>query len=369
MSDASCPSPQVRTRRPAATRPRRRGSPLPAGRRGHHAADPTIFAFLIGGIVVAATGYNPISTYQGIFDEHRLNWFFPGPGEPRRADGAEFNLQQTLLVTTPLILTGLAVAFAFRCGMFNIGGQGQYFVGRSSRSGSARRGPACPASCTRCSRSCPPRSPAPLGRGSRAPEGDRRRARGDHDDHAQLDRVSGSARTPSGRRAAAERRNESVPISNDVAESVTAAVCWGEPGAQGLHIGTSSSRSRRCSSTRSSSTGRRSATRCAPSATTRSRALRRDQRRAELLPRDGDLRACSRARRRARHPRLALPPRLARHPDVGRRLHRDRRGAARAQHGDRRRPLARCCSARCSTARPREPTRASSSRARREPRR
>src|SRR5205085_146639 len=35
----------------------------------------------------------------------------------------------TLLQTTTLILTGLAVAFAFRCGMFNIGGQGQYFVG------------------------------------------------------------------------------------------------------------------------------------------------------------------------------------------------------------------------------------------------
>ncbi len=42
---------------------------------------------------------------------------------------AELNLQQTLLITTPLILTGLAVAFAFRCGMFNIGGQGQYIVG------------------------------------------------------------------------------------------------------------------------------------------------------------------------------------------------------------------------------------------------
>src|SRR5207244_112688 len=42
---------------------------------------------------------------------------------------AATNLQQTLLVTTPLVLTGLAVAFAFRCGMFNIGGQGQYIVG------------------------------------------------------------------------------------------------------------------------------------------------------------------------------------------------------------------------------------------------
>jgi simple sugar transport system permease protein len=42
---------------------------------------------------------------------------------------AASNLQQTLLFTTPIILTALAVAFAFRCGMFNIGGQGQYIVG------------------------------------------------------------------------------------------------------------------------------------------------------------------------------------------------------------------------------------------------
>ena len=42
---------------------------------------------------------------------------------------AAFNLQQTLIQTTTLILVGLAVAFAFRCGLFNIGGQGQYLSG------------------------------------------------------------------------------------------------------------------------------------------------------------------------------------------------------------------------------------------------
>jgi simple sugar transport system permease protein len=88
----------------------------------------TLLAFLIGGIVVAATGHNPISTYKGIFDGTGLNWFFPWVTGAER-ENAEFNLQQTLLVTTPLILVGLAVAFAFRCGMFNIGGQGQYIVG------------------------------------------------------------------------------------------------------------------------------------------------------------------------------------------------------------------------------------------------
>jgi general nucleoside transport system permease protein len=88
----------------------------------------TVIAFFIGGIVVAATGHNPFSTYKGIFEGTGLNWFFPWLSTDDRI-AAEFNLQQTLLVTTPLVLTGLAVAFAFRCGMFNIGGQGQYTVG------------------------------------------------------------------------------------------------------------------------------------------------------------------------------------------------------------------------------------------------
>ncbi len=88
----------------------------------------TLFAFSIGGLVVLATGHNPLTTYKAIFNGTGLNWFFPWVTGVERANAA-INLQQTLIVTTPLILTGLAVAFAFRCGMFNIGGQGQYLVG------------------------------------------------------------------------------------------------------------------------------------------------------------------------------------------------------------------------------------------------
>src|SRR5581483_9365512 len=88
----------------------------------------TIVAFLAGGIVVGATGHNPLSTYRAIFNGTGLNWFFPWVLGGDRATAAT-NLQQTLILTTTLILTGLAVAFAFRCGLFNIGGQGQYFVG------------------------------------------------------------------------------------------------------------------------------------------------------------------------------------------------------------------------------------------------
>jgi general nucleoside transport system permease protein len=86
-----------------------------------------IVAFLIGGAVVAATGHNPLRTYNDIFNGAGLNWF--GHPTTDTALTSPYNLSQTLLQTTTLILTGLAVAFAFRCGLFNIGGQGQYFVG------------------------------------------------------------------------------------------------------------------------------------------------------------------------------------------------------------------------------------------------
>jgi len=87
-----------------------------------------LFAFLVGGLVVAAAGANPIDTYRAIFEGSGLNWLFPWvTGDDRTL--AALNLQQTLILTAPLILTGLAVAFAFRAGLFNIGGQGQYLVG------------------------------------------------------------------------------------------------------------------------------------------------------------------------------------------------------------------------------------------------
>jgi ABC-type uncharacterized transport system permease subunit len=86
-----------------------------------------VVAFLIGGVVVAATGHNPLAAYRDIFNGAGLNWFFHPTTDT--ANTAPYNLTQTLLQTTSLILTGLAVAFAFRCGLFNIGGQGQYFVG------------------------------------------------------------------------------------------------------------------------------------------------------------------------------------------------------------------------------------------------
>jgi simple sugar transport system permease protein len=86
-----------------------------------------IVAFVMGGLVVLATGHNPLIAYRDIFNGAGLNWIFHPTTDV--ANTAAYNLSQTLLQTTTLILCGLAVAFAFRCGMFNIGGQGQYFIG------------------------------------------------------------------------------------------------------------------------------------------------------------------------------------------------------------------------------------------------
>jgi simple sugar transport system permease protein len=85
-----------------------------------------VLAFFVGGLVVLVTGHDPIGTYRAIFNGTGVTWLIPGYGD-RAAEASNF--QQTLLIMTPLILCGLAVAFAFRCGMFNIGGQGQYFAG------------------------------------------------------------------------------------------------------------------------------------------------------------------------------------------------------------------------------------------------
>jgi simple sugar transport system permease protein len=102
-----------------------------------------LLAFVMGGLVVALTGKNPFKVYHAVFNGTGLNWFFHIGNHSARipfsthkvwfpwdtASTAAQNLQQTLLTTAPIILTALAVAFAFRCGMFNIGGQGQYLAG------------------------------------------------------------------------------------------------------------------------------------------------------------------------------------------------------------------------------------------------
>jgi simple sugar transport system permease protein len=90
-----------------------------------------VLAFLIGGVVVFMTTKSVpdvLQTYRAIFEGAGLDWFLPW-NTCRDPCVPAIQLQQTLIVWVPLVLTGIAVAFAFRCGLFNIGGQGQYLAG------------------------------------------------------------------------------------------------------------------------------------------------------------------------------------------------------------------------------------------------
>src|SRR5712671_2781748 len=77
-------------------------------------AGSIVFAFFASGLVLLATGHNPLPAYRQIFDAAFVN------------TGA---IGQTLIAATPLAFTGLAAAAAFRMRLFNIGGEGQLFIG------------------------------------------------------------------------------------------------------------------------------------------------------------------------------------------------------------------------------------------------
>jgi simple sugar transport system permease protein len=72
-----------------------------------------VAAFVVGGVIVWLVGDDPFQVY-GLLLGSALTW----------PDGIGY----TLFYATPLIFTGLAVAVAFRCGLFNIGAEGQLYV-------------------------------------------------------------------------------------------------------------------------------------------------------------------------------------------------------------------------------------------------
>jgi general nucleoside transport system permease protein len=77
-------------------------------------------AFVLGGLIELATGHDPIATNSRLIDRGFL------------AAGA---LSDTLITATPLLLTGLAAAAAFRMLTWNIGAEGQLGMGAVAASG------------------------------------------------------------------------------------------------------------------------------------------------------------------------------------------------------------------------------------------
>ncbi len=77
-------------------------------------AGSLVFAFFAAALVLLATGHNPVTEYRQLFDAAFLQ------------SGA---LGQTMITATPLAFTGLAAAAAFRMRLFNIGAEGQLYLG------------------------------------------------------------------------------------------------------------------------------------------------------------------------------------------------------------------------------------------------
>jgi nucleoside ABC transporter membrane protein len=73
-----------------------------------------LLGLIVGAIVMSLSGFSPIDGYIALW-----NGVF----------GDSYNLGETIRQITPYIFAGLAVAFAFRTGLFNIGVEGQLIVG------------------------------------------------------------------------------------------------------------------------------------------------------------------------------------------------------------------------------------------------
>lgn len=73
-----------------------------------------LLAFGVGCIILWAAGYSIPAVFIGLW---------------QGAFGGKLALGQTLTKATPIILTSLSFLFAFRCGLFNIGAEGQMYVG------------------------------------------------------------------------------------------------------------------------------------------------------------------------------------------------------------------------------------------------
>ncbi|HEX9067383.1 MAG TPA: ABC transporter permease, partial [Ktedonobacterales bacterium] len=85
-------------------------------------ASSLVVALIIGAVVVVGIGKNPFDAYGALICGGLAI------GCPEGINPA-YQLSETIVSMTPLVLAGLAVAISFRAGLFNIGAQGQLLMG------------------------------------------------------------------------------------------------------------------------------------------------------------------------------------------------------------------------------------------------
>lgn len=96
-----------------------------------------ILGFLVGTILVVAVGRDPGGMYSAI-TQVLTGW------DLRRGVWNARYIGEWLVISMPLILCGLSMAFAARTGLFNIGAEGQYIVGLTAAQFVALYGPPIP---------------------------------------------------------------------------------------------------------------------------------------------------------------------------------------------------------------------------------
>ncbi|MBM3123819.1 MAG: ABC transporter permease [Chloroflexi bacterium] len=92
---------------------------------------------IIGAIAILASGGNVLEAYGALFTgsfgipSRFVDGFqqFFSTGETAGLLKAIYPFTESLVTATPYIFGGLAVALGFRCGLFNIGAEGQFFIG------------------------------------------------------------------------------------------------------------------------------------------------------------------------------------------------------------------------------------------------
>jgi len=88
--------------------------PLPLGKRLALPFIAIAISFVFSFLLILLAGENPFTAF---------GYMVSG------AFGSERRLIETLIKTTPLILTGLAAAVAFKAKFYNLGGEGQLYLG------------------------------------------------------------------------------------------------------------------------------------------------------------------------------------------------------------------------------------------------
>ena len=86
------------------------------------AAVSVLLAFVGGGIFLTLSGFSALDTYIQMFEG---------------AFGSSYALSETLVKAIPLMLAGLGVSLAFRMKLWNIGAEGQLYMGAFAASGVA----------------------------------------------------------------------------------------------------------------------------------------------------------------------------------------------------------------------------------------